>query len=105
MRTTLNAVLASYLKAKILSFGTRNEYFSTLRKWDRWGRCVPIEDLRRREVREFLDWVYERAIGDGDEPRSDREQGPRAPARHPFLGVGAGTPGGAAPVPETPPST
>jgi hypothetical protein len=34
MRTTLNAVAESYFKAKTLSRGTRNEYFSTLRKWD-----------------------------------------------------------------------
>jgi hypothetical protein len=64
MRTTLNAVAENYLKAKTLSRGTRNEYFSTLRKWDLWGRGAPIEDLRRKDVREFLDWVYERAVAD-----------------------------------------
>jgi hypothetical protein len=55
MRTTLNAVAERYLKAKTLSRGTRNEYFSTLRKWDLWGRGAPVEDLRRKDVREFLD--------------------------------------------------
>ena len=64
MRTTLNAVAESYLKAKTLSRGTRNEYFSTLRKWEQWGGAVPIEELRRKDVREFLDWVYERAVAD-----------------------------------------
>ena len=64
MRTTLNAVAESYLKAKTLSRGTRNEYFSTLRKWDLWARGTPIEELRRKDVREFLDWVYERAVAD-----------------------------------------
>jgi hypothetical protein len=64
MRTTLDAVAESYFKAKTLSRGTRNEYFSTLRKWDLWGRGATIEELRRKDVREFLDWVYERAIAD-----------------------------------------
>jgi hypothetical protein len=64
MRTTLNAVAESYFKAKTLSRGTRSEYFSTLRKWDLWGRGAPIEELRRKDVREFLDWVYERAVAD-----------------------------------------
>jgi site-specific recombinase XerD len=64
MRTTLNTAAASYLKAKALSRGTRNEYRSTLRKWEQWGRGGPIEELRRTVVREFLDWVYERAIVD-----------------------------------------
>ena len=64
MRTTLDAAAASYLRAKSLSRGTRNEYRSTLRKWDLWGLGVPIQRLQRRHVREFLDWVYERAVAD-----------------------------------------
>lgn len=64
MGTTLNAAAASYLKAKTLSRGTRNEYQSTLRKWDLWGHGVSIEELRRKDVREFLDWVYERAVAE-----------------------------------------
>src|SRR5687767_6475952 len=32
--TTLKAVVERYLRAKTLSQGTRNEYFSTLRKWE-----------------------------------------------------------------------
>jgi integrase len=52
----------SYLRAKPLSRGTRNEYFSTLRKWEQWGVGTPIEELRRKEIREFLDWVYELAV-------------------------------------------
>jgi hypothetical protein len=47
-----------------LSRGTRNEYDSTVRKWELWGGGVPIEDLCRKDVREILDWVHERA-GDG----------------------------------------
>ena len=69
MGTTLNAAAASYLKAKTLSRGTRNEYQSTLRKWDLWGHNVSIEELRRKDVREFLDWVYERAVAEkGENP-------------------------------------
>src|SRR5438046_10186680 len=64
MRTTLDAAAASYLKAKTLSRGTRNEYRSTLRKWGQWGQGVPIAELQRKHVRAFLDWVYERAVAD-----------------------------------------
>src|ERR1044071_6624050 len=64
MPTTLNAAVESYLRAKTLSRGTRNEYRSTLRKWEQWGGTVPIEELRRKDIREFLDWVYERAVAD-----------------------------------------
>jgi hypothetical protein len=62
MVMTFRAAVESYLRAKSLARGTRNEYFSTLRKWEEWGAGLPIEDLRRRNVREFLDWVYERAV-------------------------------------------
>lgn len=65
MRTTFDAALQSYLRAKTLSRGTRNEYFSTLKKWEQFGTAVPIEEWRRKDIREFLDWVYERAIADG----------------------------------------
>ena len=64
MPTTLKAAVEDYVRAKTLSRGTRNEYFATLRKWDRWGGGAPVEDLRRKDIREFLDWVYERAVAD-----------------------------------------
>ena len=54
----------SYARAKGLSRGTRNEYLSTIRKWERWGGGGPIEQLRRKDVREFLDWVHEQAVKD-----------------------------------------
>ena len=66
MRTTYPAAAENYLRARALSLGTRNEYRSTLRKWDQWRRGSPIEKLQRRHVREFLDWVYERAVADQD---------------------------------------
>src|SRR5947209_20335869 len=61
MSTTFKAAVDSYLRAKTLSRGTRNEYFSTLRKWEQWGGGSPIEALQHKEIREFLDWVHERA--------------------------------------------
>ena len=64
MQTTLKMAVESYLRAQALSRGTRNEYFSTLRKWEHWGGGIPVEQLRRKDIREFLDWVYERAVTD-----------------------------------------
>ena len=62
MPTTLKTAAESYLRAKALSRATRNEYLSTLRKWERWGACIPVEQLRRTDLREFLDWVYDQAV-------------------------------------------
>ena len=57
------------LGAKALSRATRNEYLSTLRKWERWGGGIPVEQLRRKDIREFLDWVYDQAVkGEGENP-------------------------------------
>ena len=64
MSTTFKSAAESYARAKGLSRGTRNEYLSTLRKWERWGGGGPIEQLRRKDIREFLDWVYEQAVKD-----------------------------------------
>ena len=62
MATTLKTVVAKYLRAGRPAHGTRNEYHTTLRKWKQWGGGVPIEELGRKEIRGFLDWVYERAV-------------------------------------------
>jgi hypothetical protein len=62
MGTMLNTAVESYLRAKTLARGTRNEYRSTLRKWDEWGAGSTIEELRRKDIRDFLDWVYQRAV-------------------------------------------
>ncbi len=62
MSTTLKALVDSYLRAKSLSLGTRNEYLSTVRKWEQWGVGVPLENLQQKDIREFLDCVHERAI-------------------------------------------
>jgi hypothetical protein len=60
--TTFKSAAKCYARVKGLSHGTRNEYNSTIRKWERWGGGWPIEHLRRKDVREFLDWVHEKAV-------------------------------------------
>ena len=65
MATNLEDAVDGYLRVKTLSAGTRSEYSTTLKKWTEWGEGVPIEQLRRREVRAFLDWVYEQAVAQG----------------------------------------
>jgi integrase len=62
MPTTLKTAVTKYLRTGNPARGTRNEYHTTLKKWAEWGRGVPIEKLSRKEVREFLDWVHERAV-------------------------------------------
>ena len=64
MPTTLKTAVANYLRATNPARSTRAEYQTTLRKWKEWGDGVAIENLGRREMREFLDWVFERAIAD-----------------------------------------
>src|SRR5210317_1394942 len=62
MPTSLETAIRRYLRARNLSSGSRDSYFTTLRKWNEWGGDVPLEELRRQEIRDFLDWVYERAV-------------------------------------------
>jgi len=70
MPTSLKTAVTKYLRAGNPSGATRNNYHATLRKWNEWGQGVPIEKLSRKEVREFLDWVYERAVSqEGTNPR------------------------------------
>jgi hypothetical protein len=57
MTTTIKTAAEGYVRAKALSRATRKEYVSTLRKWERWGGGIPVEQLRRRDIREFIDWV------------------------------------------------
>jgi len=62
MPTTLNTAVTKYLSARSPARGTRAEYRTTLAKWKEWGGGVPIEKLGRKEIRDFLDWVYEHAV-------------------------------------------
>jgi hypothetical protein len=64
MPTSLRSAISSYLAAGKPACGTRKEYQTTLRKWSDWGQGVPLEQLGRKELRNFLDWVYERAVSE-----------------------------------------
>lgn len=55
------SIVTKYLRSGSPAQRTREEYATTLRKWTRWGRAVPLERLRRKAIREFLDWVHEDA--------------------------------------------
>ena len=61
MPTTLETAVAKYLRSGNPAQRPREEYCTTLRKWARWGGGVPLDQLGRKEIREFLDWVYEDA--------------------------------------------
>ncbi len=61
MPTTLETAVAKYLRSGNPAQRTREEYSTTLRKWARWGGGPPLGQLGRKEIREFLDWVYEDA--------------------------------------------
>jgi len=65
MPTTLKNATKKYVQARNLSHGTRSEYQTTVAKWQRWKGRVPIERLDRPTIREFLSWVYDRAVADG----------------------------------------
>ncbi len=60
-KKTLESVVVNYLRSGSPAQRTREEYATTLRKWSRWGGGVPLELIGRKEIREFLDWVYEDA--------------------------------------------
>jgi len=64
MSTTLETAVADYLRSGNPARGTRAEYQTTLRKWKEWGGGVQIETLGRKELREFLDWVYQHAVAE-----------------------------------------
>lgn len=61
MPTTLQNVVKQYLHSGDPAQRTREEYSTTVRKWERWGGGVSIEQLERKRIREFLDWVHEDA--------------------------------------------
>ena len=98
MSTTLKTAVANYLRSGSPARGTRAEYQTTLRKWKEWGGRVPIERLGRKEIREFLDWVYERAVTEEGKSRSNGEQSSRATPGGRFMGLGPGIDRGSAPI-------
>ena len=64
MVTTFKTEVKKYLRAGGAAHGTIAEYQTTLTKWKEWGGSVPLERLGRTEIREFLDWVFERAVAE-----------------------------------------
>lgn len=64
MPTSFQDAVAKYLRSGNPARGTRAEYRTTVTKWGEWGTCVSLEQLGRKEIREFLDWVYERAVAE-----------------------------------------
>ncbi len=65
MSVTLTVVVEKYLGSKKLSSGTCKEYRATLTKWLAWGKGVDLDQIERSHIREFLDWVHEKAKNDG----------------------------------------
>ncbi len=51
MPTSLESAIQSYMRAKTLARGTRDEYVSTINKWKASGGKVSLEALGRKEAR------------------------------------------------------
>ena len=64
MPTTLTTAVSNYLRSGKPARGTQAEYQTTLRKWKQWGGEMPIEKVGRKEIRDFLDWVYDLAVAE-----------------------------------------
>lgn len=64
MIKSLQNVAERYLAAKKRSSGTCKEYRSTVTKWISWGKGIDVDQIGRGELRDFLDWVYEKAVDD-----------------------------------------
>ena len=62
MSTSLESAVRSYVKALGLSSRSCDEHFSTVRKWERWGKGKSIESLSRHDIREFIEWVHDLAV-------------------------------------------
>jgi hypothetical protein len=65
MSISLENAAELYLVTKKLSSRTCKEYRSTVTKWTAWGKGVDVDQIGRVHLRDFLDWVYEKAAGDG----------------------------------------
>lgn len=65
MSISLTIAVEKYLGSKKLSSGTCKEYRATLTKWLSWGNGVELDQIERSHIRDFLDWVHEKAKDDG----------------------------------------
>ena len=90
MSTTLETAVTKYLRSDHPAQRTREEYITTLRKWQRWGGGVAIEQLGRSEIRDFLDWVHAEAVTqEGTNPGRTTTQSAFPSARRDVVGMGA----------------
>lgn len=62
MPTSLETAITKYVRSGNPAARTREEYSTMLKTWKDWGGGVPIDKLGHKEVREFLDRVYEHAV-------------------------------------------
>lgn len=65
MSISLKRVAQRDLVAKKLSDGTRKEYRSTVTTWLSWAQRFDVDQIERQHIRDFLDWVHEKATQDG----------------------------------------
>jgi hypothetical protein len=65
MSHSFESVAVKYLNSKKLSSGTCKEYRGTVAKWIAWGKGVDVDQIGRTHLRDFLDWVHEKAAADG----------------------------------------
>ena len=64
MSISLERVAEKDRVAKKLSGGTRKEYRSTVTQWLAWGQGVDVDRIERQHIRDFLEWVHEKATQD-----------------------------------------
>ena len=104
MSISLEKVAEKYLVARKLSDGTRKEYRSTVTKWLAWGQGGDVDQIERYHIRDFLDWVHDKATGGGGSNAGrTANKAARESSSDPVLGLGAGL-RGPPPPPSTPPS-
>ncbi len=65
MSISLEKLAEKYLTSRRLSARTKRGYRSTVAKWLAWGKSVDVDQIEKRHIREFVDWVHEKATSDG----------------------------------------
>lgn len=63
MSNGFESVAVKYLATRKLSSGTCKEHRGTVTKWIAWGKGV--DQIGRVHLRDYLDWVHEKAAADG----------------------------------------
>ena len=65
MSISFEKVAEKYFAARTLASGTKKEYKSTVTKWKAWGNGANVDQIERTHIRDFLDYVHEKASNDG----------------------------------------